>query len=122
MSNPSVKAEKTASSSSFNRLFASILIPVALVIGVLVYNFILGNPSNFVDNNPEGHPLPGNYLGMMYKGGLMVPVLMASMIIVIAVIIERFVSLCARSKDFSIVMTLTGLSRNVMSRKAQWVM
>ena len=85
MSNPSVKTEKAASSGSFNRLFASILIPVALVIGIIVFKFILGSPSNFVDNNPEGHPLAGNYLGMMYKGGLMVPVLMASMIIVIAV-------------------------------------
>ena len=93
MSNPSVKTEKAASDGSFNRLFASILIPVALVIGYLVFKYILGNPGNFVDNNPEGHPLPGNYLGMMYKGGLMVPVLMASMIIVICVIIERFVSL-----------------------------
>ena len=93
MSNPSVKTEKAASSGSFNRLFASILIPVALVIGIIVFKFILGSPSNFVDNNPEGHPLAGNYLGMMYKGGLMVPVLMASLILVIAVIIERFVSL-----------------------------
>ena len=69
MSNPSVKTEKAASSGSFNRLFASILIPVALVIGYFVFKFILGSPGNFVDNNPEGHPLPGNYLGMMYKGG-----------------------------------------------------
>lgn len=44
MSNPSVKTEKAASDGSFNRLFASILIPVALVIGYLVFKFILGNP------------------------------------------------------------------------------
>lgn len=93
MSNPNVKSEKAASSGSFSRLFASILIPVALIIGVVVYKFILGSTSNFVDGNPEGHPLPGNYLGMMYKGGLMVPVLMACMIIVISVIIERIISL-----------------------------
>ncbi len=93
MSNPNIQSEKAASGGSFNRLFASILIPVALGIGILVFMFILGSPSNFVDNDPAGHPLPGNYLGMMYKGGLMVPVLMASMIIVIAVIIERTVSL-----------------------------
>lgn len=93
MSNPNVKSEKAASSGSFSRLFASILIPVALIIGVVVYKFILGSTSNFVDGNPEGHPLPGNYLGMMYKGGLMVPVLMACMIIVISVIIERMISL-----------------------------
>lgn len=93
MSNPNVKPEKGGATGSFSRLFASILIPVALVIGILVYKFILGNPVNFEDNNPEGHPLPGNYLGMMYKGGLMVPILMGSMIIVISVIIERYISI-----------------------------
>ncbi len=93
MSNPNIKSDKAASDGSFNRLFASILIPVALVIGYLVFKFILGDPSNFVDNNPKGHPLSGNYLGMMFKGGILVPILMGAMIIVIAVIIERFVSL-----------------------------
>jgi biopolymer transport protein ExbB len=97
MSNPNVKSDKAASSGSFNRLFASILIPVALAIGILVFKFILGNPTNFEDNNPAGHPLPGNYLGMMYKGGLMVPILMAAMIIVISVIVERFISLSVAS-------------------------
>ncbi len=93
MSNPNVKTDKAANSSSFSSLFAAILIPVALVIGFLVYKFILGDPSHFEDGNPEGHPHPGDYLGMMYKGGPLVPILMATMIIVIAVIIERFVTL-----------------------------
>jgi len=93
MSNPSAKPEKKAGSSSFSALFASILIPVALVIGILVFKFILGNPENFENNDPAGHPHPGNYLGMMYKGGPMVPILMANMIIVICVIIERFITI-----------------------------
>jgi biopolymer transport protein ExbB len=102
MSNPNVKPVNPAASGSFSRLFASILIPVSLVIGILVFKFILGNSSNFVDGDPEGHPLPGNYLGMMYKGGILVPVLMASMIIVLAVIIERFISLNVASGKGSI--------------------
>ena len=119
MSNPSVKTEKAASSGSFNRLFASILIPVALVIGIIVFKFILGSPSNFVDNNPEGHPLAGNYLGMMYKGGLMVPVLMASMIIVIAVIIERFVSVkdCTNTIRCRLCLALKKTRKSWPSRK-----
>ena len=91
MSNPNVKPEK--GSSSFSALFASILIPVALVIGVLIYMFILGNPTNFENNDPKGHPHPGNILGMMYKGGFLVPILMGLMIIVISVIIERFITI-----------------------------
>ena len=102
MSNPSVKAEKAASSNNFSTLFASILIPVALIIAFLVYKFILGDPSHFEDGNPEGHPHPGDYLGMMYKGGPMVPVLMSTFLIVVAVVIERFVSIGVASGKGSI--------------------
>ena len=102
MSNPNVKSDKAANSSSFSTLFAAILIPLALVIGWLVYKFILGDPSHFEDGNPAGHPHPGDYLGMMYKGGPLVPILMATMIIVIAVIIERFITLGVASGKGSI--------------------
>ncbi len=102
MSNPKVKSENSNSTGAFNRLFATILIPVALGIGVLIYIFILGNPVNFEDGDPAGHPLPGNYLGMMHKGGLMVPILLASMIIVISVAIERAISLNVASGKGSI--------------------
>lgn len=94
MSNPNVKPSKSASSSSsFSTVFASILIPLSLGIGILIYIFILGDPSHFENGDRKGHPLTGDYLGMMYKGGPMVPVLMANMIIVIAVVIERFVTI-----------------------------
>ncbi len=102
MSNPNVKSEKAASSGSFNRFFASILIPVALILGYLIFKFILGNPGNFENGDPEGLPIPGNYLGTMYKGGIMVPVLMGAMMIVIAVIVERFISLSIASGKGSI--------------------
>jgi biopolymer transport protein ExbB len=93
MSNSNVPAGKSASSSAFSTAFAAILIPLALVIGVLIYIFILGDPSHFENGDKSGHPLTGDYLGMMYKGGPMVPILMANMIIVIAVLIERFVTI-----------------------------
>jgi len=100
MSNPNVKTEQSA--STFSTMFASILIPVSLVIGILVFKFILGDPSHFENNDPQGHPHPGDYLGMMYKGGPLVPVLMACMIIVLAVIIERFVTIKVASGKGSI--------------------
>ena len=102
MSNPNVKTEKAVSSSSFSTLFATILIPLSLVVGILVFKFILGDPSHFENGDPDGHPLPGDYLGMMYKGGPLVPVLMACMMITIAVIIERFVTIKVASGKGSI--------------------
>lgn len=102
MSNPNVQTERVVSNSSFSTLFASVLIPLSLVIGILVFKFILGDPSHFENGDPNGHPHPGDYLGMMYKGGPLVPVLMACMIIVIAVIIERFVTIKVASGKGSI--------------------
>jgi biopolymer transport protein ExbB len=51
----------------------------------------MGDPSNFEGGDPEnGHPLPGNYFGMVYKGGLVVPVLMGLFLMVIVFSFERF--------------------------------
>jgi biopolymer transport protein ExbB len=74
-------------------IFAGIVIPVAIVIAFLVFKFILGNPANFMENNPENLPLPGNYLGTIYKGGFIVPILIALLMIVITFSIERFITI-----------------------------
>lgn len=102
MSKQNEKASKGASSSKFSSLFATITIPVSFAIGLLVYIFILGDPSHFENGDTAGHPHPGDYLGMMYKGGPMVPVLMTNFIIVLAVIIERIITLGAASGKGSI--------------------
>ena len=52
----------------------------------------MGNSANFEGGDPEnGHPLPGNYFGMVYKGGIIVPVLMGMLLMVIVFSIERFI-------------------------------
>jgi biopolymer transport protein ExbB len=102
MSQNSKATAKAANSGSFSTLFASILVPVALGVGVLVYMYVLGNPTNFENNDPAGHPHPGNYLGMMYKGGFLVPILMACFIIALAVIFERLFTILSASGKGSI--------------------
>jgi biopolymer transport protein ExbB len=74
-------------------VFAGGAIIIALVISYLVFKFIMGNPVNFEGGNPEGNPMPGNYLAIIYKGGVIVPVLMALIIILITFTIERFLSI-----------------------------
>ena len=39
-------------------IFATVVIPIELIIGIVVYRYILGNPAHFMDNNPVNHPLP----------------------------------------------------------------
>ncbi|HEY8400274.1 MAG TPA: MotA/TolQ/ExbB proton channel family protein [Cytophagaceae bacterium] len=72
--------------------FALIVIPVTLVLSFLLFKFILGNPGNFSNGDPvTGDPL--NYLGIVYKGGVIVPVLISFFIIVVTFSIERFITL-----------------------------
>ena len=77
-------------SAGFNFMTALVAILIALLVGWLIYAFILGDASNF---DAEGHPLQGNYLGMMYKGGFIVPILMAIFMIIVTFSIERLVTL-----------------------------
>ena len=61
-----------------------------LVIALCIYYFLLGNPANFVNNDPNNHPLPGNFLGTIYKGGIVVPIIQTLLLTVIALSIERY--------------------------------
>ena len=77
--------------------FTVLAIVVAFVTGYIVYKFIFGNPVNFEGNNPEGAPLPGNLLGVIYKGGSIVPFLIALNLLVVIFSFERGITL-ARAK------------------------
>lgn len=73
--------------------FAGIVIPVLVVVAVVLYVFVMGNPYNFQGNDPANLPKPGNYLGIIYKGGIIVPILMAILMMVITFSIERWITL-----------------------------
>lgn len=81
-------AKKESSGSS---IFASLSIVMCILVGTLLWKFVMGDPSNFEGGDAEtGHPLPGNYFGMVYKGGYIVPVLMGLFLMVIVFSFERF--------------------------------
>jgi biopolymer transport protein ExbB len=81
------------SAGGFSALMGAIAIVIAVIAGIVIYKFVFGNPANFVDNNPENEPLQGNFLGIIYKGGFIVPMLVAINLIVIIFTVERFVTL-----------------------------
>lgn len=74
-----------------SNVVAGVIIAVCLIIGVIIWKFVMGSPSNFEGGDPEnGHPLPGNILGMVYKGGYIVPVLMGLLLMTFVFSIERY--------------------------------
>lgn len=92
-------SNKQKTSGGFSSLMAVLAIVISLIAGVIIYKYIFGDTANFVDGDPAGEPLEGNLLGTIYKGGFIVPILVAINIIIIIFSIERFVTLSkARGK------------------------
>lgn len=74
---------------SLKSVFAAIVIPAEIAIAIFIYIYVLGDPSNFQGNDPANHPMPGNYLGIVYKGGFIVPILISLLMMVITFGCER---------------------------------
>lgn len=85
MVNASISNKESGSKGS--SIFAGLSILACFIVGFLIWKFVMGDASNF---DAAGHPIPGNYLGMVYMGGFVVPVLMGLLLMVVVFSIERF--------------------------------
>jgi biopolymer transport protein ExbB len=76
--------------------FASFAIPILVITGILIYKFVLGNSSNFQGGDSNNHPVEegvGHVLGLIYKGGFIVPILLSLVLMSITFSIERFLTI-----------------------------
>lgn len=80
-------AAPKGTSSGLNPLF---VIPILLLIGIAAYKFICGAPSHFIDGDYEKGPVNGDYFGIVYEGGPIVPLLFTCFLVVLVFSIERF--------------------------------
>lgn len=111
---------KTGKSSS---LFVLIAIPLAIIVSVCIYVFVLGNPANFEGGDPiKGHPIasePAHTFGVIHKGGFIVPILIAINLIVIIFSVERFLSLSRAKGKGSIADFLAGVRQQLAVDQVQ---
>ena len=92
MANKTVKP-KESQSGTFGRIFPYVVIPLLYVVALLIYLYVFGAPGNFVDGDNHKDPLEGNYLGIIYKGGWVVPILMTLLFTTIVFAVERFITI-----------------------------
>lgn len=84
---------KPAESKGSGGLNPAWVIPILFIIAVCFYEFYLGAPENFEGGDNTKQPLPGNYFGMVYHGGPVVPILITCLLTVIVFSIERLFTL-----------------------------
>ena len=98
----------------FTSIFATSAILIAFAISLYLFKFIMGSPVNFEGGNPEGHPLPNNYLAIIYKGGVIVPILMTCVLVLLIFTFERFITL-SRAKGKGRLNTFVRNLQNLMN-------
>lgn len=69
----------------------ALVIPILFAIALLIYIFILGSPDNFEDGATKHDPK--NAMGIIYSGGVIVPILMTFMLVVLVFTLERLITL-----------------------------
>ena len=104
---------KKESSTNAGGMFSGIVIVACIFVGWIIWNFIMGNGSNFEGGVNTGHPLPGNYLAMVYKGGAVVPVLMGLFLMVIVFSIERYLVISKASGTSNLDQFMAKVQSNI---------
>ncbi|MBI3511648.1 MAG: MotA/TolQ/ExbB proton channel family protein [Bacteroidetes bacterium] len=78
--------------SNLQAYFTFAVMIVELIIAIVIFKKFLGNPDNFENHDLEkGHPL--NIFGTVYKGGVIVPILITIVLMVITFAIERLITI-----------------------------
>jgi len=72
---------------------AGLILIILFVIALCIFLFVMGDGSHFEGGTNEGHPIPGDYFGIVYKGGVIVPVLMTCFLTALTFSIERLVTI-----------------------------
>lgn len=99
LTKPTATAAKTAAQPQKGGNLVATLAPiVCVVLGYVIWRFVLGNASNFTSPDPAGgfwpaHKGPKGTLTKMYEGGIVVPILIANFLIVLTFAIERLMTI-----------------------------
>jgi biopolymer transport protein ExbB len=88
-----------------------------IVIAILIYIYVLGDPANFQGGDPNGHPIEEgwrSWLGVVYKGGAVVAMLIALLMMTITFGIERLITISSATGRGSIKKFVTKI-RNLVT-------
>jgi biopolymer transport protein ExbB len=94
-------------------IFMTVAILVTIVVAMVIYQFVLGNPANF--RNGEVRTVPDNLLGTVYTGGIVVPILIALTLMDLTLVFERTFTLRKANGRQSITGFLKSVQNHLMA-------
>jgi biopolymer transport protein ExbB len=98
----SKKSNSGSLGESLKTVFAAVVIPLEILIAALIFIYVLGDGGNFQGGDSNNAALPGNYMGIIYKGGILVPILISLLMMVITFALERFITITSAKGKGSI--------------------
>jgi biopolymer transport protein ExbB len=110
-----VKATSVAASAPSNKggntfLFNLLVVIGCIIIGWLIYAFVLGSPANFADAEKK---VPKSLMGTMYHGGVLVPFLLACVLIMLTFFFERLFTVFKSRGSMSNAEFIGAVKRNL---------
>ena len=98
LTKPTTAAPKQAAQPKKGGNLIATLAPIACIVaGYVIWRFVLGNASNFTNPDPSGgfwpsHKGPKGTFTKMYEGGIIVPILIGSLLVVLTFVVERLLT------------------------------
>jgi len=87
-SKPIAPIKKESSSSS--GIFATLAIPICIIVSSLIFFLVLADPSHYAGGDVTNGEATDFY-GIIHKGGILVPLVMSYLLMVLVFSIERFI-------------------------------
>ena len=72
---------------------AWIILVICCAIAYAFYFLVLGDPSHFQNGDRSGHPMPGDLMGTVYKGGYVVGIILTLLLTVTVLGVERLLAI-----------------------------
>lgn len=95
-------------SNPLKSYFVVIVVVLSLIVTHILFHTVFGSCEHFeAPDDPtkactDGHPVPGDYFGIVYKGGFVVPIAMAATLVMFIFMFERIFTIMKASGSSSV--------------------
>lgn len=90
---PAAKPAANKDKKKSGGISSGVIILLLFIIAEATFHLYFGDGSHFFGEDNNNHPKPGDYFGIVYKGGVVVPFLMTCFLIALVFSIERLLTI-----------------------------